>query len=1050
MNIRISILLWIVSMMYSFPAFADSSSLKQTSLRNDYLLIINTYTSDTPWSNEMIEPVQYAFTTNKKAAVYVEHLNILMIDNTAKLQEMKTYIFEKYVSKAPKAILLLGNSALLLKEEIRSHWGDVPMILCTEEDYVGPDEAYIDKRAILPDERIPLEVFSKKDNLTVILRKLFLQENVELLRHMIPGLEKIILVGDKRYINQQIDYDMKELLAKSYPNMKYDFFSAEVFTLEELFHQLGKIDTNTTGVLFSSWFSKSNYAGNVMLITNSFRAIANVAVPVFALKHCVMTNSGMVGGYFYDEKVFTNRLLQTIEKVFEGTPSRNIPFYIPKTGVPTFNYVALLQRGFSVNDCPAGSVFLERPKTFWKINWIWLVPCILLIVLLLFLGYFLQYHRIRVLKAVNEERRKLEVQSELARMFEYMPVGYSKGKIVQNDLGEIVDVEIALVNGKFVQFFIGGEVEHIGQKKLSELFGIDFQIFLYFLCLMHTQQKNITYSQYFANIEKYLSVIIAGAGQSGDIDIYYLDTTELNLVQQKLNEVNYKLAMALDVANIIPWSWDLVNHRILCEINHSAMLGGDTGFQEDDNLKSIPEAGYFANVIKEDRPHLEKAFRDLIEGRVDKVREEYRIVNLSSGTHFVDWVEVCATVGERDEEKRPKHLVGSLLIITQRKKMEQELIDARDQAQESNRLKSAFLANMSHEIRTPLNAIVGFSEILCKSEEVDEVEEREEYVRIIESNNELLLKLISDILDLSKIEAGTLEFVETPVEITTLIKDVIRSAEIRAGAKGLTMALGEHLPKCTILTDKNRLNQVIVNLVTNAIKFTDEGSVTIGYTLREDNMLHFYVTDTGCGIPVEKQQDIFSRFVKLNNFAQGTGLGLSICQTIINRLDGQIGVESQLGTGSTFWFTVPYNPAEETRLDMPERVPLEVGPYKLTILIAEDNESNYKLFETILKKDYHILHAWTGQEAVELFGIHRPHIVLMDINMPGMDGYEAVTEIRKISESVPVLAITAYAYASDEQRILHSGFDDYASKPINASALRTKISELIKNRLLVL
>lgn len=1051
MRVRINIFVWLAVILHSLPASAVTSVPEQTNRKSDDLLIINTYTSDTPWSNEIIELVQHAFATNQQIAVYVEHLNMLMIDDRAKMQDMKAFLFDKYVSKPPKALLLLGNSTLLLKNEIRSRWGDVPIILCSEGDYAGPDEAYITKRPILPNERIPLTEFTKDDNLTVILQKIFLRENVELLQYMISDLKKVILIGDGRYINQQLDYDMKELLAESYPGMEYEYLSAEDLTLEKLFHRLGKIDTNTTGVLFSSWFSKSNYVGNVVLTTNSFRAIANVTVPVFALKHCVMINSGMVGGYFCDEKVFADRLLQTLEKVIEGVPSRSIPFYIPTVGVPTFNYIALLQKGFTENDCPAESVFLERPQTFWERNWSWLISGGLLIVLSLLFVYFLLYHRIRVLRVINEERQqKLEVQSELARMFEYMPVGYSKGQIVRNDSGEIVDVEIVHMNGRFAQFFISKESSNKKQK-LSELFMTDFQIFLYFLRLMHTQQKNITYSQHFSNIEKYLSVIIAGAGKSDCVDFYYLDTTELNLIQQKLNETNYKLAMALDVANIIPWSWDLVSHRILCEIGHAAILGGGVEYQENNSQKMIPESSYFANIIKEDRPHIERTFRDLIEGRVDKVREEYRIVDRSSAGRFVDWVEVCAMVGQRDEENRPRNLIGSLLIITQRKKMEQELIDARDQAQESNRLKSAFLANMSHEIRTPLNAIVGFSELLCKSEEMEEVEEREEYVRIIENNNELLLKLISDILDLSKIEAGTLEFTETPVEVTALIKDIIRSAEMRTGAEKLAMELGDHLPQCTILTDKNRLNQVITNLVTNAIKFTDEGGITVGYTLQEDDMLHFYVTDTGCGIPAEKQQDIFTRFIKLNNFVQGTGLGLSICQTIINRLGGQIGVESQLGEGSTFRFTIPYNPAEgAVHSDMPERTPLEVNTHKLTILIAEDNESNYKLFETILKKDYHILHAWNGKEAVELFEAHHPHIVLMDINMPVMDGYESMTEIRRISANVPVLAITAYAYASDEQRILHSGFDGYTSKPINAGILRTKINELIQHRLLIL
>lgn len=436
------------------------------------------------------------------------------------------------------------------------------------------------------------------------------------------------------------------------------------------------------------------------------------------------------------------------------------------------------------------------------------------------------------------------------------------------------------------------------------------------------------------------------------------------------------------------------------------------------------------------------------DGRADKIKEEYRVVTRNKSGRRLDWVEVRAAVETRDEQGRPLTLVGSSLMITQRKEMEQALIDARDKAEESNRLKSAFLANMSHEIRTPLNAIVGFSAMI---NDVDEKQEREEYVRIIESNNDLLLQLISDILDLSKIEAGTLEIADSAVDVLSLLTDTVRALQLRADAKRLAIRIESCPAECYIWTDRNRLNQVLINLISNAIKFTGEGGeIILGCELKQDDMLYFHVKDTGCGISPEKLPEIFNRFVKLNSFAQGTGLGLPICQTIIDKLGGKIGVESEQGKGSTFRFTIPYRPAERIKNPAPQRELIPVQPDEVTILIAEDNLSNFRLFETILKKDYRILHAWNGHEAVEMFKNHRPHIILMDINMPVMNGYEATTEIRKLSADVPILAITAYAYASDEQRILNYGFDGYTSKPINANVLRTKVRELIKARLLLM
>ena len=343
-----------------------------------------------------------------------------------------------------------------------------------------------------------------------------------------------------------------------------------------------------------------------------------------------------------------------------------------------------------------------------------------------------------------------------------------------------------------------------------------------------------------------------------------------------------------------------------------------------------------------------------------------------------------------------------------------------------------------------MNAIVGFSGILASTEEA---EERDEYVHIIENNNTLLLQLINDILDLSKIEAGTLEFVSGKVDVNALFLEVENSTKMR-NKNQLQIIYNQEMPECYISVDKNRLLQVITNLITNALKFTEKGSIQFGYYLKDMDFLYFYVKDTGCGIPTDKCQDIFGRFVKLDSFVQGTGLGLSICQTIVEHLGGQIGVESKLGEGSTFWFTLPYTrvtkPASEQKFSRTIRqIPKED---KLTVLVAEDNESNYKLFETILKKNYNLIHAWDGEEAVALFKEYNPHIILMDINMPKMNGYEATEEIRKLSSDIPVIAVTAFAYAEDEQRILNSGFDGYAAKPINPGKLETEMIKLLKKK----
>ena len=251
-----------------------------------------------------------------------------------------------------------------------------------------------------------------------------------------------------------------------------------------------------------------------------------------------------------------------------------------------------------------------------------------------------------------------------------------------------------------------------------------------------------------------------------------------------------------------------------------------------------------------------------------------------------------------------ENMVLTVHDITQLKQAEKQLALAKEKAENADLSKSTFLANMSHEIRTPLNAITGFAEVLASA---NTEEEKAQYQEIIKMNADLLLQLVNDILDMSKIEAGTLEFVYTKVDINLLLSDLRQLFQMRVNdaGKNIQIIAEPSLPSCSIETDRNRVAQVLSNFTTNAIKFTQEGTISIGYEAR-DTELYFYVTDTGAGIPADKLPEVFGRFVKLNKDKKGTGLGLSISKTIVNKLEGQIGADSVEGKGSTFWFTIPY------------------------------------------------------------------------------------------------------------------------------------------------
>ncbi|WP_342383684.1 PAS domain-containing protein [Bacteroides ovatus] len=393
-------------------------------------------------------------------------------------------------------------------------------------------------------------------------------------------------------------------------------------------------------------------------------------------------------------------------------------------------------------------------------------------------------------------------------------------------------------------------------------------------------------------------------------------------------------------------------------------------------------------------------------------------------------------------EGRKPLLIGISWDITNLQNIEQELIKARIKAEQSDRLKSAFLANMSHEIRTPLNAIVGFSQLLPSAETT---EEKKLYSGIINQNSDILLQLINDILDLSKIEAGTLEYIKRPMNLGEVCRTIYTVHKERV-KEGVTLVFDNEEEDLLMEGDQNRIMQVITNFLTNASKFTYEGEIRFGFG-RMDKDIRVYVKDTGIGIEPEKVDHIFERFVKLNSFAQGTGLGLSICRMIIEKIGGEIGVTSELGKGSTFYFTIPYEETGEHGKFFKESKVVSKGntvnrvQQIKKILVAEDVESNFILLKNLIGREYTLLWAKDGVEAIEMYKQYQPDLILMDVKMPRMDGLEATHIIRSYSKEIPIIALTAYAFEADKELALEMGCNDFVTKPISERTLRKALDK---------
>ena len=609
----------------------------------------------------------------------------------------------------------------------------------------------------------------------------------------------------------------------------------------------------------------------------------------------------LIGGYFWTDSEIKKHLLPVIKSRLDGASH---PHRVETTAMGTppsvINYADYVESGLLLGLCPDDTVFGMKPPTFFERNKYYLALFFSLMALAVIYVIWLR-------RALHERSRRLEIMRSYSSLVENMPVLYARVELIFDPGARIIDYVYREVNPTFEKYIL--PKEKILGKKYSEL-NPDYSPELPDRYSELNDNRQITFQYYLEKTKTHLTVISIHSKTKGCVDVFGVDNTELVLTQQMLKSTTHKLSAALDAADMTPWKWDLRTGLLSCNVSHDLYVTEEE-VTHDGNLIIVPTSACFAKICGEDRERVRDAFERLANGETQKMREEYRV-----GRQWLpspqqnEWVEVRAAVDERDANGKPLSLIGTSMTVTQRKEMEEALVQAKVKAEEANTLKSSFLANISHEIRTPLNAIVGFSSLLVSAERGIS-EEKQEYINIIENNNTLLLQLISDVLDLSKIEAGTMESDYAPIDVHGLFIELEDTFRLRNKKSGICICYHRRTTECVVKADRNRLVQVMMNLMNNAVKFTGEGSIEFGFDVREDGFLHFYVTDTGCGIPEERLEEIFGNFVKLNSFVQGTGLGLTICRAIVERMGGKIGAVSRLGQGSTFWFTLPYTANEE-------------------------------------------------------------------------------------------------------------------------------------------
>ncbi len=523
------------------------------------------------------------------------------------------------------------------------------------------------------------------------------------------------------------------------------------------------------------------------------------------------------------------------------------------------------------------------------------------------------------------------------------------------------------------------------------------------------------------------------------------DITEQKASIQALALSEERFALAVRGTNDGIWDWDIRRNNVFFSPRWKGMIG-----YEEEELESSFDT--FEKLLHpEDHDRVMASLSDYLEGRSERYSVEFRFRH-KDGT----WRWILARGrAMRDAAGKPYRMAGSHTDVTERKHDEEELRQARHDAEAANSAKSVFLANMSHEIRTPMNGIIGMGELLL---ETDLKDVQREYLEMLKQSADSLLELLNDLLDFSKIEAGKMELDSHEFDLNAIVTEIVKAMGVRAFQKRLVLLhhIGPEVP-ARLIGDDGRLRQILVNLIGNAIKFTHKGGVTIEVGVESETadliVLHFKINDTGIGISGDLHERIFEAFTQAENSITrrygGTGLGLAICRDLVELMHGRIWVESQPLVGSTFHFTAAFGRTSGISIKplSPRSEPVAAAHSSLKILVVEDGHVNQLVSTRMLEKRGHLVTlASSGEEALEFFKSDKFDVILMDVQMPGMNGLETTAAIREIEKSagghVPIVAMTANALSGDRELCIASGMDDYLSKPLRSAELFQAIEAL--------
>ncbi|MEN6619609.1 MAG: ATP-binding protein [Rikenellaceae bacterium] len=862
-----------------------------------------------------------------------------------------------------------------------------------------------------------------------------IEKNFLLGMDLFPNTKEVVFISDDSTYGINEMTQAKKVLAKYSKSVFIKYLSPGKPPFNNFISIIDSLNPDSF-IILSSWLMDGE--GNYRINDNYYPFLQRIKNnPVFGVQNLSL-GTGILGGYLTSLWDSGYKIAAKTVKLFNN-PNLRFRDTISNYKL-SFDYTIMQKWNISINDLPKNSQFINKPVNIFndystEVNFIIVIIVLLSASLVIFAFYHLRYIRL------YKDNLKLSKESTARKELLDNTLSVISEGIVSFD----TDFKILDINAAARQ--MSGMTGNLVGLKFESVFSTtqpeDSESVLSLLTKSLKNKERVSISKHtrinYKNEESRvisgnISPVIDSENTVHQLVLVFRDVTESHKQKRFLS-------IAVESAKSYTWFFSTYNNQFVFGENYRNIYGTDTP-----NEASMET--FLIKVHPDDREKVLLSHENILRNSTTNFSVEYRI-SFNNDGKYEWWERRGLTYTDNMSEDEVKYVYGMDINIDDHKERENELLEAKLKAEESDQLKSAFLSNMSHEIRTPLNGIVGFANLLADPDYTQK--EKDEFVKVINTSSKVLMNLVSDILDLSRIESNTMNFELRPTNLSQQIQEIADSYRLSVNEHvTLTIELPEK--SAFVNTDAFRNRQVLTNLINNSLKFTEQGEIRVGYSIK-DGYAEVYVSDTGKGIKKELVNNIFNRFFKVDEFTAGTGLGLSICKAIVERIGGKIWAESEPGKGTIVKYTIytvsspeeiaPSSHAGDEKNDLKPASDFAYEDKRHLILIAEDIDSNYQLLEIMLSRNYDLIWAKNGAEAVEMFKQYNPSLILMDIKMPQMDGLEATRAIRSISADVPIIAQTADAFESDHQTAYEAGCNEILTKPIKSSRLLLLVNKYL-------